>query len=282
MDKIKHLVTQSPSAGYAGLFVIFIFLIGLFAPVLGLPDPTEIALVSRNQPPGSQDANGNIHLLGTDHLGRDLLSRVIYGLRISLVVGLSAMSLGGLVGGSLGLLSGYMGRSVDNVIMRLVDIQMSFPYVLLAIIWATLWKGGLLNIIIIVGIRGWADYARIVRGSILSVKQEDYVLAARAIGASTPRIIFSHIIPQIIAPMVIVATFQIANVIILESTLSFFGLGIGPPNPSLGGILSDGRKYLTDAWWAVASAGFVLSVLTLSINVLGDGLRDALDPRLQQ
>lgn len=279
--QLKRLFNRSSLAFYGGVLLLVIMLIGIAGPLLGLQDPTHISLADRNKPPGWQDVQGNKHYLGTDHLGRDLLSRIIYGLRISLVVGFSGMVIGAILGGGSGIFSGYSGGKIDALIMRIVDIQMSFPYVLLAILLSVLWGGGLIQIIIIVGIRGWADYARIIRSSVLSIRVQPFILAAHAIGATTPRILTKHILPQIVAPAIIIGTFQVGNIIVLESTLSFLGIGLAPPIPSLGVILSDGRSYVADAWWAVVFPGIVLTLVILSINLLGDGLRDILDPRLR-
>ena len=279
--QLKRLFNRSSLAFYGGVLLLVIMLIGIAGPLLGLQDPTHISLADRNKPPGWQDVQGNKHYLGTDHLGRDLLSRIIYGLRISLVVGFSGMVIGAILGGGSGIFSGYSGGKIDVLIMRIVDIQMSFPYVLLAILLSVLWGGGLIQIIIIVGIRGWADYARIIRSSVLSIREQPFILAAHAIGATTPRILTKHILPQIVAPAIIIGTFQVGNIIVLESTLSFLGIGLAPPIPSLGVILSDGRSYVADAWWAVVFPGIVLTLVILSINLLGDGLRDILDPRLR-
>lgn len=276
----KHLLRKSPLAVFGAVLLLLIILLGLFAPLLTPTGPTQLDLTARNKPPGWQDGNGLVHYIGTDHLGRDLLSRLLFGVRVSLVVGMMGMLVGGFIGSVLGLVSGFFGGRVDDVIMRVVDIQMSFPYILLAIILVAFLGGGLWQIIVVVGIGGWVSYTRIIRSSVLSIKEQAFVEAALAVGATTRRILFRHITPHIIAPTVIVATFQIGSVIVLESSLSFLGLGIAPPTPSLGVIISDGRRYLATAWWAVAASGALLSLIVLAINLLGDGLRDILDPRL--
>ena len=253
----------------------------MLAPVLAPTTATAQSMVARNQPPGFLSATGIHHLLGTDHLGRDVLSRLLFGVRLSLAVGFAAMIMGGAVGVTMGLIAGYFGGKVDAVIMRLVDVQMSFPFILLAIVFAALWGGGFWQIIIIVSIRGWVDYARLIRGLVLSIKERSFINASRAVGSTTGRILAQHILPHILAPALVIGTFQVGSAIVLESTLSFLGLGIDPPTPSLGGILNDGRNYLSTAWWPVASSGAWLTIIVLAINLTGDGLRDILDPRFQ-
>lgn len=263
-----------------GLLLVILILLAIFGPLIINLDPVKPDLRARNQPPGWQGTDGIVHYLGTDHLGRDLASRLISGLRVSLLIGIVAMFGGAILGTFLGLISGYYGGNYDNLIMRLVDIQMSFPYILMAIVLAAFWGTGLWQIIVIVAIRGWVDYARVVRSSVLGIKTEPFVEASRALGATNFSILFRHVLPNTIIPAVIISTFQVGRAVVLESTLSFLGLGIAPPTPSLGGILNDGRSYLADAWWAVAGSGAILILLVLSINLLGDGLRDVLDPKL--
>jgi peptide/nickel transport system permease protein len=189
------------------------------------------------------------------------------------------MALGAVVGAFTGLVSGYFGGKVDDAAMRVVDIWLGFPYILLAILLAAFWGTGLWQVIVLIGVRGWADYARVIRGSVLSIREEEYVAAAKALGASARTVLLRHVLPNVIGPVVVIATFQVGRAIVLEATLSFLGLGIDPPTPSLGRILFDGRAYLATAWWAVAFSGTALTLVVLSVNLLGDGLRDVLDPR---
>ena len=275
-----HFARRNYLVIIGGGLLLVLLILGVFATQLAPADPIAPNLRARNQPPGWQGEDGEIRYLGTDHLGRDLVSRLLYGLRVSLIVGFSAMLMGAIVGTLLGLLSGFYGGLADSITMGIVDIQMSFPYILLAIVLAAFWGTGLLQIVVIVAIRGWVDYARVVRGSVLSTREATFIEASRALGTSDLRILFAHILPNILAPAVIIASYQVGRAIVLEATLSFLGLGIAPPTPSLGGILTDGRGYLATGWWAVAGSGAVLVLLVLAINLLGDGIRDVFDSRI--
>ncbi len=220
--------------------------------------------------------------LGTDTLGRDVLSRLLYGARISLIVGLSAVCISGVLGVSLGLLAGYYGGRLDDVLMRLGDIQLAFPILVLAIAVLAVLGASLGNVILVLGISGWVTYARIVRGETLSLKQREFVEAARAIGSPDGSIIWYHILPNILPPVTVVATFSVARVIIAEASLSFLGLGIPPPTPSWGAMLDEGRNYITTAWWLALFPGLAILFLVLGINLVGDWVRDVLDPRMER
>lgn len=219
--------------------------------------------------------------LGTDANGRDVLSRMIFAARVSLIVGVTAVLIGGIVGIIAGLLCGFYGGVVDATIMRLADIQLAFPFILLAIAIVAVLGGGLFNVILVLGIGSWVPYARLVRGQVLSAKQQEYVIAARTIGARDPMILFRHLLPNVITPAIIIATFGIAAAIIGEATLSFLGVGIRPPTPTWGNMLADGRAYVASAWWLATFPGLAILVTVLSINMIGDWLRDFLDPRLR-
>lgn len=250
------------------------------APWLATQPPGETNVLDSLQPPGFVDDQGRIHYLGTDQLGRDLWSRLVYGARVSLLVGISAVMIGGLLGLFLGLVSGYYGGPLDDVIMRAADIQLAFPAILLYIAILAVLGPGLFKVIIILGFTGWVTYGRISRGQVLSVREQEYVEAARAIGCSNRRIIAQHISPNIFAAVIVVASFAVASNIIAEASLSFLGLGVPPSVPSWGGMLADARDYLRDAWWPAAFPGLAIMLTVLAINVLGDWLRDYLDPRL--
>jgi peptide/nickel transport system permease protein len=263
-------------------FMSVVILMAVCAPLVSPYDPIQQSLRERlKSPTWFPEAGRHRHLLGTDQLGRDILSRIIHGSRVSLIVGFAAVMIGGAIGGSLGLLSGYAGGVVDEIIMFVVDAQLAFPFILLAIGIIAVLGPSFGNLIIIVGLSGWVTYARIVRAQVLTIKEREYVLAIRGLGGSTWRILASHIVPNTLAPFLVVATLELARTILLESTLSFLGLGIQPPTPSWGGMLSEGRGYLDTAWWISAFPGLVLMLTALVVSRVGDWLRDILDPTLR-
>jgi len=219
------------------------------------------------------------HILGTDELGRDVLSRIIYGARVSLKVGFIAMGIAILTGTVLGLIAGYYGGFIDTIIMRFVDVMLAFPTLFLILAVVAVLEPSIYIIMIVIGLTGWMDIARLVRAEVLSLKEREFVLAARAIGASSGRIIFKHILPNAIYPVIVAATFSVGGAILIESGLSFLGLGIQPPEPSWGGILSIGKDYITVAWWMSLFPGIAIFLTVLSFNLLGEALRDALDPK---
>jgi peptide/nickel transport system permease protein len=221
------------------------------------------------------------HLLGTDQLGRDILTRVIYGARVSLIVGLTAVLIGAGFGLTVGLLSGFYGGAIDSVLMRIGDIFLAFPYLLLAISVVAVLGGGLFNVILVLAIAGWVPYARIIRGSVLSAKSQEYIVAARAIGVEDGSLLFKHLLPNVITPLIVYGTFAVAATIIAEAGLSFLGLGVGSTRPTWGNMLADGRNYVATAWWLATIPGIAIMITVLSINLIGDWLRDVLDPRLR-
>ena len=237
--------------------------------------PNEQDITQRLQAPGLT------HLLGTDEVGRDILSRLIFGARISLLVGVIAVGVSCPVGVLVGLVAGYAGRRTDDVLMRITDIQLAVPTILLAIAVVAVLGPGLWNVILTLSVTGWTLYARLTRGEALTIKSRDFVQAARATGAGDVRIIVRHVLPNVVSPVIVVAVFAVANMIILEATLSFLGLGVEPRVVTWGRMLNGGRLYLSTAWWLTAFPGLAIFVTVLAVNLLGDHLRDWLDPRLR-
>ena len=266
-----------------GLIVVLLVVVtALAAPLLSPFDPVEQDLGDlRLKAPGFRDAAGRVHPLGTDHLGRDLLARVIYGARPALLVGSAAVVISGLIGLAAGLVAGYFGGRTDDVLMRLADVQLAFPFILLAIAVIGVLGPSLKTIIIVIGVSSWVVYARIVRGAVLTLREREFVQAALALGSGDGRVLLRHILPNALTPWLVVATLDMARVIVIESALSFLGLGVQPPTPTWGGMLADGRVYISTAWWLATFPGLAILVTVLGINLFGDGLRDTLDPRLK-
>jgi peptide/nickel transport system permease protein len=262
--------------------VLVVVLTAAAAPFISPFDPIEQDLGDlRLKPPGFLDAAGRVHPLGTDHLGRDLLARVIYGARPALLVGFAAVMISGVIGMVAGLASGYFGGRLDDVLMRLADVQLAFPFILLAIAVIGVLGPSLATIIVVIGVSSWVVYARIVRSAVLSLREREFVQAALALGSGDGRILVRHILPNALTPWLVVATLDMARVIVIESALSFLGLGVQPPTPTWGGMLADGRVYISTAWWLATFPGLAILVTVLGINLFGDGLRDTLDPRLK-
>jgi peptide/nickel transport system permease protein len=264
------------------LILLGLMVTAIFAPQVAPHSPIRERLIDRLLPPAWAKDGEWQYLLGTDHLGRDLVSRMIYGSRVSLVVGGAAVIIGGGLGVALGVLAGFLRGHTDEVIMALADMQLAFPTILLAIAIIAVLGPSFTNLIVVIGISGWVTYARIARGQVLSVREQEFIEAIRAQGGGRFRIIWRHILPNILSPLIVVATLDLARTIILESTLSFLGLGIQPPTPSWGGMLSDGREYLLSAWWVATFPGLALMLTALSFNRLGDWIRDRSDPRLRR
>ncbi len=262
----------------AGLVVmIFLYIVTLLTPLIAPYDPTAQGdiVLTRYQSPSWQ------HLMGTDKFGRDIFSRVLYGARISLTIGFIAVGLGVLLGAAIGSLAGYFGRWTDSVLMRFTDMMLSFPRLILLIVVIALFEPSIWLVVVVLGLTGWMSVARIVRGEVLSLREREFVQAARVLGMSDARIIVRHILPNILAPVIVYATLGIGNTILVEASLSFLGLGVQPPTPSWGNMINDGRDALLTAWWISTFPGLAIVLTVTAFNLLGDGLRDALDPRLR-
>lgn len=260
----------------AGAFVLAVVILSaLFAPLIAPYDPIAQDTTAIRAAPSAQ------HLFGTDNFGRDVFSRVLYGGRMSLPVGFVAVGITAVVGVALGLIAGYYGRAIDSVIMRWVDIMLAFPGILLAMALVAILGPSLFNLMLAVGIAAIPEYTRVVRGTVLSAREAEYVVAVRVSGAPDRSIVLRHILPNVLPPVIVLATLGIAGAIILGSTLSFLGLGIQPPTPEWGNMLADGRSMLRHQWWVSLFPGLAIMLTVLAINLLGDGLRDALDPRIR-
>jgi peptide/nickel transport system permease protein len=261
------------------MLLVLLVLFAVVSPLLWPVDPLKQSLSSRNKPPGWVSAAGQVHPLGTDQVGRDLAARLMVATRESLTVAVLSVLGAAAIGVTAAAVAGYRGGIVDALIMRFVDVQMSFPFILIAIVWASIVGTGRASVILIVALNGWVGFARIVRSRILAVRELDYVMAARSAGATQSRVLFQHVLPQTISAIIILAALAMGGAVILESTLGFLGLGIQPPTPTLGNMLSDGQSYLQTAWWLVVMPGTLLTIIVIAVNTLGDGLRDILDPQ---
>jgi peptide/nickel transport system permease protein len=269
-------------AALVGLAILLVVTAGaVLAPVISPADPLLQDVSVRLKPPTLESGAGQAHLLGTDHLGRDILSRLVYGARISLVIGISAVAVAGTLGTLIGLAAGYRGGRVDDLCMRLTDTMLAMPFILLALAVIAVLGSSLRNIIFVLGVTSWVSYARVVRAEVLTLRTREFVSAAQALGGHGARIVFRHLLPNVLTPVIVIATLEVARMIILESALSFLGLGVQPPTPTWGGMLADGRAYLSTAWWLATFPGLCIMLSVLGINLLGDWLRDVLDPRLR-
>jgi len=265
------------------LSIIGVFVVAaLFADVLSPADPEEQALRQRFTPPVWDERGTWKHVLGTDRLGRDLLSRIIWGSRVSLTAGVLTVLLASAVGAGVGLVAGYHGGRVDAVLMRATDATMSFPVILLALILAVTIGPSFVNVVIAIAVILWARFARVIRGQVLTLMELDFITQARIAGASARRIILRHLLPNTLNTLVVLTTLQVGYVIILEASLSFLGAGIPPPTPAWGSMISEGRDFVTSAWWVSFFPGLAILLVVLAFNLLGDWLRDTFDPKLRQ
>ncbi len=283
---LQRATTSMVKSRYPVVAIIFLTLIVLcavFATQLAPKDPNRVEIFDTLKPPLSTNREGDIeNVLGTDSSGRDVLSRVIYGARISFFVGLAAVGLGGGAGTILGLTAGYFGGRVDDVIMRLADIQLAYPFILFAIMMLTILGEGVLNLILVLGIGQWVTYARIARAETLVQREREFVEAVRALGATEGRIMFRTILPNILTPLIVIASFNVAGVILSEASLSFLGLGVPESVPTWGAMLANSRnQLLSGSWWLAVFPGLAIMFTVVSLNILGDWMRDFLDPRLR-
>jgi peptide/nickel transport system permease protein len=262
--------------------IALIVLTALLANVLTPYSPTDIALSERLRPPFWEQGGSLAHPLGTDPMGRDLLTRMIYGARVSLVVGFLGLFVGGGVGAALGMIAGYMGGRMDTFLMRVVDTTLAFPIILFAILLVVILGGSLVTVVIAVALVLWARYARVIRGEVLSLRERDFVAQARIAGCSSGRIILVHIFPNVLNTLVVLLSLQVGWVIIVEASLSFLGAGVPPPTPTWGSMIAEGRDYIASAWWVSFFPGLAILVTVLAFNLCGDWLRDALDPTMRQ
>jgi peptide/nickel transport system permease protein len=278
LDKILHRMGQA-RVGVVGLaMVVFMVSLALLAPLISPQDPLDQDLHARLKPPFWEEKTDPRFKLGTDQVGRDLLSRMIYGSQISLSVGFLTMTFSALVGITLGILAGFYRGVLDSIVSNAVNIMMSFPYILLAISVMAAAGPGYKNLVMVLGLTGWPIYTRLVRAEVIELKSRDFVTAARALGGRNSGVILKHILPNLASSIIVLATFELARMIIRESFLSFLGLGIPPPMASWGGMLAEGRSYMLGLWWLAAIPGSAIFFTTLGINLMGDGLRDWLDP----
>ncbi|MBX3142795.1 MAG: ABC transporter permease [Trueperaceae bacterium] len=275
-----RFLLRSPAAAVAVLFLLLVVAAAALAPLIAPHEPSRQSLRARLLPPMPIERSQPAHPLGTDQLGRDVLSRLIFGARVSILVGLSVVLLASTVGTALGLAAGYLGGRVDTILMRIVDVFLAFPFLLLAIVFMATLGQGLRNIILVLALTGWVDYARTVRAQVLALRETEYVTAAEALGVRKVGVMFRHMLPNILASVLVISSLQIGAVIVAEASLTFLGLGVPPAIPTWGTMLATGREYMSSAWWLATLPGLAITLTVLSVNTLGDWLRDRLDPYL--
>ncbi|MEJ8305908.1 ABC transporter permease [Saccharibacillus sacchari] len=281
MKKGLRQLLRSKTGTLGAVIVLIVCLIAIFAPLLATHDPNAVAPIDRLKPPAWLEGGSGDYLLGTDNLGRDIWSRIVYGSQVSLIVGIGAVLVSGAIGAVLGVTAAYYGRWVDAVIMRLADSLLAIPTILLMLVVLAVVGPGMWTLIFVIGATNWVSYARVVRGEVLSLKERDFVKSARMIGARSGRIIFRHILPNVMSSFIVLSGMNVATTIIMEASLSFLGLGITTPDVSWGGMLSDGRQYVATSWWVATFPGMAITITVLGVIFLGDWLRDVLDPRMK-
>ncbi len=274
LDAVRRL-SRNTGAGVGGILLVALVAVAMLAPMVAPRDPVKISPQYGLRPPGKQ------FWFGTDQFGRDLFSRVVWGSRISLRVGVVAVLISVGAGVPLGLAAGYYGGWLDLAVMRLIDLMLAFPGILLALVIVSILGPGLNNVMLAVGIYGIPSYARVVRGSVLVVRGQPFVEAAQAVGCSPPRLMARHVLPNVVAPIIVLSSLNVAGAILTSAALSFLGLGASPPTPEWGALLNAGRDWVREAWWLTTFPGLAIMITVLAINMLGDGLRDVLDPQLK-
>jgi peptide/nickel transport system permease protein len=279
MAFLRKLV-QSKIAALGLAIVLLVLVCAIFGPWIVPFDPAEQDIMQRMLPPLAHADSGEFHLLGTDALGRDLLSRLIVGARVSLLVGVASVLISGLVGVVLGLLAGYDDRHTGRFLMGLADVQLAVPFLVLALAVVAVLGPSLLNLILVLGVTSWVQFARIVRAEVLVLRDREFVQSARALGAATWRVLFLHLLPNVMSSVIVIGSMQIGKMILFEASLSFLGLGVPSNIPTWGGMIADGRSYVATQWWLAAVPGLAIFITVVGINLLGDRLRDLLDPRL--
>lgn len=277
----SKLLLQSKTGTLGFIIVLSVIIVAIFADVIAPHDPAQNNLGDMLKPPVWLDGGSSTYILGTDNLGRDMLSRIIFGTRVSLLVGVFSVILAGIIGVLVGILAGYYGGFIDNVLMRIVDSFLAIPSILFILVVLAVFDPSIMVLIIVIGFTNWVTYARVVRGEVLSIKEREYVKASKSIGTKNTTIMLKHIFPNIVSSFIVISTLSVATTIVLEASLSFLGLGIQPPTVSWGGMLTDGRNYLATNWWLATFPGIAITVTVLGIIFLGDWLRDVLDPRIK-
>ncbi len=277
--KLRKVFKRIPKG--AALIILLLLFCAIFSPLIAPHDPIKQNLGNALKPPFWEKGGSSVHILGTDNLGRDILSRIIYGARVSVIVGFAGVILSGVFGTFLGIFAGYFGGKIDSVIMRFTDMMLSLPYILIAIAIIGAIGPSLTNIIIVLGITQWVGYTRIIRFEAMSLSKSEFIEMAVISGCRWWRILLVHILPNVLNSAVVLGTLDVGKMIIFEAAMSFLGLGVKPPTPSWGGMLADGRVYLTFAWWIATFPGVAIAITVLGGNLLGDWLRDELDPRHQ-
>ncbi|MBE0336659.1 ABC transporter permease subunit [Paenibacillus sp. 23TSA30-6] len=281
IGRIWKQLLRSKTGTVGAVIILLVSLTALFAPLLATHNPADIDPLNRLKPPMWLAGGLPEHWLGTDNLGRDMWSRIVYGARVSLIVGVGAVLVSGTIGAILGLLAGFYGRWVDATIMRVADAFLAIPAILLMLVVLAVVGPGMTTLIFVIGVTNWVSYTRVVRGEVLSIKERDFVKAAKAIGSKNSRILLKHILPNVLSSFIVISGMNVATTIIMEASLSFLGLGITPPAVSWGGMLSDGRQYVATSWWVATFPGLAITITVLGVIFLGDWLRDVLDPHMK-